>query len=181
MAKPLPRLFIGAFLSILWQGWAWAWDLALEFGIGEESTKRGGFGIQWEWNKKWFAEGDWYLGGYWEVSFSYWDGEPGRTGNQSLVEGGITPVFRFQRHAPLYGLLPYLEAAIGIHVMSETELGDKDFSIPFAFGDHLGAGIRFGGRGQFELGYRFQHLSNAGLGDSNPGINFHLVRLSCHF
>jgi hypothetical protein len=32
-----------------------------------------------------------------------------------------------------------------------------------------------------DLGYRYQHLSNAGLGDSNPGINFHLVRLAYHF
>jgi len=31
------------------------------------------------------------------------------------------------------------------------------------------------------LGYRYQHLSNLSIGDSNPGINFHLVRLGYHF
>jgi hypothetical protein len=66
--------------------------------------------------------------------------------------------------------------------MIEEELvGDKDFSIPFAFGSHGGAGVRFGAKGRLEIGYRYQHLSNAGLGDSNPGINFHLVRLAYHF
>ena len=177
----IQRCFITGLLFILLQTYAWGWDLALELGTGDDSTDRIGFGIQWQWEKKWFAQGNWYLGGYWEASFSYWDGEKGWTGNASLFEGGITPVFRFQRHSPIYGVSPYLEAAIGVHGMSETTLGDNDFSIPFAFGSHLGTGIRFGGQKQFELGYRFQHLSNAVLGDPNPGINFHLLRLSYHF
>jgi hypothetical protein len=29
--------------------------------------------------------------------------------------------------------------------------------------------------------YRYQHQSNAGLGDDNPGINFHLMSLGYHF
>jgi hypothetical protein len=29
--------------------------------------------------------------------------------------------------------------------------------------------------------YRFQHLSNASLGDDNPGINFHVLHLGYRF
>ena len=173
----IKAICLGTLLFILVPSDDRAWDLALEFGIGNESTKRGGFAIQWEWNKRWFAEGDWYLGGYWEASFSYLEGKKGQTGNSSLFEGGVTPVLRFQCHAPIYGVLPYLEAGVGVHGMSQTTLGDRDFSIPFAFGSHVGVGMRFGGQGQFELGYRFQHLSNAELGDTDPGINFNLLRL----
>ena len=174
-------LFVGTLLFTLLQGQSLALDLALELGHGEEGTDRGGLALQWEWDKRWFATGNWYLGGYWEASFSYWDGEAGRSGTGSLAELGFTPVFRVQPRDPLYGLWPYVEAAVGIHLMTEEELGDKDFSIPFAFGSHGGAGVRFGAKGRLEIGYRFQHLSNAGLGDPNPGINFHLVRLAYHF
>ena len=174
-------LFIGTLLFILLQDQSLALDLALELGYGEEDTDRGGLALQWEWDKKWLATGNWYLGGYWEASFSYWDGEEGRSGTGSLAEAGFTPVFRVQSRDPLYGLWPYVEAAVGIHLMTEEELGDKDFSIPFAFASHGGAGVRFGPKGRLDLGYRYQHLSNAGLGDSNPGINFHLVRLAYHF
>lgn len=79
------RCLLGTLLFILLQTQTWGWDLALEFGLGDESTKRGGFGIQWEWEKRWLAEGDWYLGGYWEASFSYWDGKKGESGNSSLI------------------------------------------------------------------------------------------------
>ena len=155
--------------------------VAFEGGMGEDTTYRGGFGMQWDWGVEWLPIGDWYLGGYWEASFSYWDGEKGRTGTESLGEFGLAPVFRIQSHNPVYGLWPYLEGAVGIHVMTEEELGDKDFSIPFTFGDHVGTGACFGEKGQFELGYRFQHLSNLSLGDSNPGINFHIARFVYHF
>jgi hypothetical protein len=51
----------------------------------------------------------------------------------------------------------------------------------FQFGDHLGAGLVFGGHGQFDLGYRFLHLSNADIKRPNNGINFQQVRFAYHF
>jgi hypothetical protein len=154
---------------------------AVEGGGGDDGTGRGGVAFQWDWGVRWLPLGEWSLGGYFELSGSYWEGEEGRTGNDSLGEIGFTPVFRFQRHSALYGVRPYLEAGVGVHGMSDDELGDKDFSTEFAFGSHGGVGVRFGAQGQFEIGYRYQHLSNLSIGDSNPGINFHLVRLGYRF
>ena len=51
----------------------------------------------------------------------------------------------------------------------------------FAFGSHFGLGIVLGSEKNIELLYRFQHLSNASLGDENPGINFHGLQLVTHF
>lgn len=155
--------------------------VALEGGSGDRGINRYGIALQWDWGAQWLSLGDWHLGGYWELSASYWDGDEGRSGNDSLGEFGLTPVFRWQTAKPIYGIMPFLEAAVGVHGMTDTEIEDKDFDTEFAFGSHGGAGIRFGQEGRFELGYRYQHLSNLGIGDSNPGINFHLVRLSYHF
>lgn len=155
--------------------------VAVEVGTGDEDSTRGGLAVQWDWHGELIGLGSWFLGGYWEVSASYWDGEEGRSGNGSLAEIGVAPVFRIQPRAPIGAITPYLEGAIGLHLFSETEFGDRDFDIPFSFGDHLGAGLRFGSRGEFDFGYRYQHLSNASIGDSNPGINFHLLRLGYHF
>ena len=151
--------------------------LAIEIGTGDEDATRGGAAVQWGWERELLSVGDWFLGGYWEFGFSYWDGDSGRTGTGSLGEVGFAPVFRIEPRTPIVGVTPYLEGAIGVHFMTETELGDRDFDIAFTFGDHLGAGLRLGPKGEFEVGYRYQHLSNLSIGDSNPGINFHLVRL----
>ncbi|MGH8624035.1 MAG: acyloxyacyl hydrolase [Gammaproteobacteria bacterium] len=155
--------------------------LALEGGTGEESADRVGAAAGWLWGRQWSLPAGLYLSGHWELSLSYWDGDEGRTANDSLVEGGFAPVFRVHSKAKPLGIAPFIEGAVGVHVMSDTELGDKDFDIRFAFGSHAGVGFRFGPQDRIELGYRFQHLSNAGLGDPNPGIDFHLVRLLYYF
>ena len=173
-----------AFCSIaLCSSWvAAAGGVALELGTSEsdQNAERYGVAFKWDWGAKWLAAGDWYLGGYWETNISYWDGDNGRTGNDSLVDFGLTPVFRYQREAGA-GFAPFAELGVGAHFHTEDGLGNKNFDIPFAFGSHIGVGARFGSRQQYELLYRFQHLSNAGLGDDNPGINFHVVHLGYRF
>lgn len=155
--------------------------VALEGGTGSDSAERIGVAAGWLWERGWSLPAGLRLSGHWELSLSYWDGDKGRTGNDTLVEGGFTPVFRIHSEAKPLGITPFIEAAVGIHLMSDTTLGDKDFDIPFKFGSHGGVGFRFGPNDHLELGYRYQHLSNAGLGDSNPGINFHLIRLLYYF
>jgi hypothetical protein len=54
-------------------------------------------------------------------------------------------------------------------------------STAFQFGSHIGLGYRFGAKRSYEIGYRFQHISNAGIKKPNPGINFHQVRVQYHF
>ena len=156
--------------------------LALEFGsaAGDTSVDRYGATAAWDWGVQWFKSGNWYLSGYWEVGVNVWDGDKGRTGTETLVDGHITPVFRYQRDVST-PFPVFFELGVGAHGQSESEIEDKDFDIPFAFGSHIGAGFRFGEQGQYEIMYRFQHLSNASLGDKNPGINFHLVNLGYRF
>ena len=136
-------------------------------------------GVQWDWGKRWFQGANWHLGGYWDVALGYWDRGRVRPGeHSSLFDIGVTPVFRIQPNA-LVG--PYLEAAVGFHLLSHTSIGDRRMSTAFQFGDHIGVGYRFGAKGGFDLGYRFQHLSNASIKRPNPGINFHQIRLQYNF
>lgn len=164
-------------------GSAFALDrVTFEYGnsAGDADVNRYGGSLTWDWGVKWLETGTWFLGGYTETGLNYWESDPGSTGNDSLVDGHITGVMRWQR-APSTGIAPFLELGLGAHGHSESGIENKDFDIGFAFGSHLGGGVRFGENGRYELMYRFQHLSNASIGDKNPGINFHLFNLGYHF
>ena len=144
------------------------------------NVDRYGVNLAIDWDKQWFRTGNWYLTGYWEAGIDYWDGAKGTTGNDSLVDFSVTPVFRIQRDVST-GLGLFMEAGVGLHGYTDHKIDDKDFDIPFAFGSHIGAGTRFGPNGEYELMYRYQHQSNASIGDRNPGINFHIFTLGYHF
>ncbi|MGQ0657919.1 MAG: acyloxyacyl hydrolase [Chromatiales bacterium] len=153
----------------------------VEVGTEEQETIRGGAALQWQWSRQWFNERAWHLGGAWEASLSYWNDDEGRSGTGSLAEVGFTPVLQLTRHSAFGGIIPYFEGGVGVHLRSETEIGDRHFDLPFAFGLLGGAGLLMGPQGQYQLGYRFEHQSNADLGDTNPGMDFHLLRLGYHF
>jgi len=135
-------------------------------------------GLQWNWSTQWLRGDQWHVGGYWDLSLAYWtrDALPGQ--NSNLAEIGLTPTFRLQQND---GNGLYAEAAIGFHLLSATSLGPRRFSTAFQFGEHLGAGYRFGAKDAFDLGLRYQHLSNSGIKRPNTGINFTQVRLQYWF
>ena len=152
--------------------------MAVEAG-GGDGTDMARIAVQWEWNKRWFQGANWHVGGYWDLGLGYWRRDDARAGeNEEILELGLTPVLRLQRN-DLAG--PYLEAGIGAHLLSKTSIGDKRLSTQFQFGDHIGLGYRFGAKGAWELGYRYQHLSNASIKKPNDGINFHQVRVQYRF
>lgn len=170
--------FTAAFLALASASAAAVDGVAVEGGRGD-GTDMGRVAVQWNWNKRWFEGKQWHVGGYWDLALGYWrrdDTLPGQ--NENITEIGLTPVFRLQQN-DLKGA--YFEAGIGAHLLSRTTIGDKRLSTQFQFGDHLGLGYRFGAKGAFDLGYRYQHLSNGGIKKPNNGINFHQIRLQYHF
>jgi len=132
--------------------------VSLEVGHGsDDDVNLARLGLQWQSRYRWL---------YGDLSFGGWTGGHGR-----VYDLGFTPVAR-------WGRSPYIEAGLGAHVLSDLDVGGgTDFSTHFQFGDHVGAGVRFG---NYELGLRFQHLSNGGLRNPNPGINFLILRLQYH-
>jgi len=147
--------------------------VSVEVGRGDENSELARAALQWKWQKKWFADTGWEVSGYWEASLGAW------TTNKTLIDFGFTPVFRLQRRD---GAGPYVEGAIGFHLLSDLSITrTRLFGSHFQFGDHLGAGWRFGPRGRNDIGLRLQHLSNGGIRRPNPGINFLVLRLAYHF
>ncbi len=136
--------------------------------------------LTWDWDRKWFTQGSWQLGGYWEVTLSTIEGDGPRPENR-LYGIGVTPVLRFEPKNVGH-LTPFVEAGIGLNNFSGTRIhGEKKFGTAFEFGDHAAAGLRFGKTGQHDIAYRYQHFSNGGISKSNPGINFHQIRLKLAF
>ena len=156
--------------------------ITIEGGLSEDhiDAQRYGANLRWDLQPQWFQVGDWHMVSLIEFGINVWDSSKGSTGEDSLVDFGLTPVLRYQMD-PKRGFAPFVEGGAGIHLHTHNGLNDKDFDIPFAFGSQVGLGARFGPNGTYELMYRYQHQSNAGLGDSNPGINFHVLSLGMHF
>ncbi len=158
--------------------------ISFEYGDSDSSNSRLKLyrvAAQWDWNKKLIEVGNWHLGGYWEADLGYWDNRSNGRTNRELFDIGFTPVFRFQQNS-ITGLSPYAELAVGLHFLSRTSVStQRQFGSSFTFGDHVGAGLRFGDKGRYDIGYRYQHLSNAGIKEPNQGINFHQLRLQYHF
>jgi lipid A 3-O-deacylase len=166
--------FLGCFISAscLAESSPFASDgVSFEAGHGT-GTDMWRIGVTKKWQKKWLAMGNWHLGGYWELQYGEWSGHEKNT----IHDFGLTPVFRFQQ-TERSRFSPYVEGAIGFHFIQPVRQDpSRGFSTSFQFGDHVGAGVRFGERNKFDLGMRFQHLSNGGIKEPNNGINFTQVR-----
>ena len=162
-----------AFFAFVFSPNARALDsMSAEIGGGHGITAAR-VGAQWAWKTKWFTGGSWHLGGYWDLQLGRWDAA------SNVTDLSITPTFRF---APASGRGPYVEAAVGLHYLSSRNItATKQPGSHWTFGDHIGAGYRFGERGQYDLSLRLQHHSNAGIKQPNPAINFALVRFQYHF
>jgi len=155
--------------------------MLLQWGQGDNNTSLVRAGVVWQWDNQWFDQGEWRLSGYWEAEAGQWRSTSAAGKRRRFTDIGFTPVFRFEQQA-LSAVAPYLEAGIGAHFISpEFNNADRRFSTVFQFGDHLGIGARFGERHQFDLGYRFQHLSNGSIKQPNPGINFSQLNLIYRF
>lgn len=141
--------------------------MSFEYGFGTREVNLWRVGLQWkqesaEWMEK-HPRWSWY----WDFSIGGWHGDQG-----TVHDVGLTPVFRYAKAQ--HG--PYLEGAIGFHILSDSHINsDLDFSTRFQFGSHLGAGYH---HGRYDWQVRLQHLSNGGMRNPNPGINFMVLRLT---
>jgi hypothetical protein len=166
---------IAAASALAWCCSAGAVDgVSLEYGRGDQHSDLWRLGLRWDWKKKHRLGPYLQWGGYWEASGGQW------ANGERVTDLAFTPVFRLERSEGSY--LPYLEGAIGLHLLSQVNLSEHRTSgTHFQFGDHVGIGVRFGERLQHDIGIRAQHLSNAGIGEPNPGIDFVILRYEYRF
>ncbi len=115
---------------------------------GNVNVNMGRVGVQWDWNKQWLPMGNWHIGGYWESDFGYWNNTSNQRTHATIIDAGFTPVFRLQQ-TTRSSVSPFLELGVGVHFLSATSLNNqRQFGSSFQFGDHVGAGVRFGDKGK---------------------------------
>lgn len=175
--RRLAHLTLGAALAAV-VGSAAAIDGVSVAGGGGSDASIARVGIQWDWNKRWLAVGNWHLNGYWDLTLAQWFAHSAYQ-SHDITNLGFTPVFRFEQ-SDQRGL--YLDLGVGVNLISRTSLNySKNYSTAFQFGDQAGVGYRFGGKGEHDLQLQAQHLSNASIKRPNNGINFLMLRYEYRF
>jgi hypothetical protein len=157
----------------------WVDSASFDFGTGTK-VRLARIAVQKDWDAQWFASNGYHLGGYWDLSASWWRGTAYRNvpgDHQNLAVVGFTPVVRYQRDDKRGW---YAEAGIGANLFSELYNNDgHQLSTAFQFGDHLGVGYVTPNR--WDFGLKFQHFSNASIKRPNSGANFLVVSARYHF
>ena len=160
----MKEIFVGALFLLLAIPACAVESVAVELGGGTHSVEIWRVGAQWKQQPKWLGESRWRL--LWDLSIGSWNSSTG-----TVHDFGLTPEFRH----PIALRGAYFDAGIGFHVLSDSHISrDLGFSTRFQFGDHVGVGYDFG---PFDVAARLQHLSNGGMRNPNPGINFLLLRI----
>ncbi len=147
----------------------------LQAGSGDNATDSVTAGATWRWNGQW-ALGTGALTGYWDASIGRWRVRHADAGDRSaFTQVGVTPVLRYRGDGGESRW--FVEAGIGENVIGPVYRSeDHRFSTAFNFGDHLGVGVDAGERHQHEFTLRYEHFSNAGIKEPNPGENFVQLR-----
>lgn len=125
----------------------------------------GTYSLPWLWE----SEDKWVLGSYTGFNLGYLNSEDSSfVGSIGLGLYLKTPGRRFVLSGGVYPT--YLD---------ESELGDDDFGGSFQFTSAVG--LNYNLFESWTVGYRFQHMSNAGSEDENPGLNLHMLEIGHRF
>jgi hypothetical protein len=125
-----------------------------------------GHALPWSW--RWSSGASLETGSDWSLGILYGGGSTG-------VIATVGPRAVLHTASRLWEL----DLGVSAALLSRTEFGEVDFGSVIQFISHFGVSRRMGEH--FDLGYRFQHMSNAGLDRENPGLNLHLLRFSYRF
>ena len=98
-----------------------------------------------------------------------------RGGGKSAFVGSIGPGIH------ITGFKKKLTISMGINptIIGKYKFGDEDLGGPIEFTSHIGLNLNFARH--YTIGYRLQHMSNAFLYDTNPGVNSHMIEIVYRF
>jgi hypothetical protein len=118
---------------------------------------------RWNVPTLWALGREWHLRPQVDLSVGWLTGR----GEDGFV-GTFGPAFKLQK-----GEFPLaLVGGVSGTVLSHEVFRNKNFGMWFQFTSNVGLQLRLGSH--LDLGYRFQHMSNAGLSNHNPGLNLHM-------
>jgi hypothetical protein len=146
--------------------------LFLQVGTGSNANAQVA-GLLWAWPAPVLRFAGGSLKAFTEVSIGRWSARNDGRGRAISTQIGIAPVLRYHfERAPSW----FVEASIGVNVITPLyRSGNRQFSTVFNFGDQIGVGFRSPESGR-EWSLRYQHFSNGGIREPNPGQNFIQLR-----
>ena len=119
---------------------------------------------RWTWGENWSVQSRLDLTGGWMN---------GR--GEDAVFATVGPSFELSRiHFPVS-----LDVGVSPTVLGREQFGNTDFGTVFQFTTH--AGLTWKPRSRWSLGCRFEHISNADIGPSNPGLNLYSIGVGWRF
>ena len=65
----------------------------------------------------------------------------------------------------------FMDLGLSPTIIDGATYGDHDFGTSFNFTSHIGLGLRFGQSKNHVVKLRYQHISNGGIDEVNPGVN----------
>ena len=149
--------------------------LSLDAG-SDRTTDHLRLGLGADWQEAVFETASWEVSGRLEGSLHYWSSTLENPENKSGYIIGITPVFHYQPKNFTY--TPFIEMGGGPHLLSDITIENDYKSTQFQFGSIFGLGVK---NQDFEISYRYLHISNAGIEMPNPGTDFHNIHIGYHF
>ena len=152
---------------------------SVSFDIGRSSSNLGRghaeldiyrLGLQWDFRKTlWQGERS-SLGGYFEASLNRWDGQ-----FESVTAAAFSPVFVLEFGDESNRFRPYIEAGIGVAILSDDRAGGRRLGSSWQFEDRIGFGFA---SDKYDFHYRYMHYSNADIEKPNQGLDAHVIGLS---
>lgn len=141
--------------------------------IGGNGNQVDVFGVEAHWDS--FYSSPWLrdhgLDTRLAAQLAYWHSREDNTSHSSLVDVSLTPLLRWsaQRSG---AVRPYVEGGIGVRLLSNTNIGQRQLSTAFQFGERIGTGIAFGPQDRYETGIFVQHVSNGSIRKPNSGLTY---------
>lgn len=125
-----------------------------------------------DWNLPWGCTWDegWYYSTFVDMELGALNGW-----NTTAFVGTLGPALRIgNKKFPVF-----VEGGCNPTMLSRHQFGPNDYGCNFQFTTYGGVGVTLGER--WELGFRFQHMSNAHVAEPNPGLNMLGLGLRCNF
>jgi hypothetical protein len=155
------------------------YGVQVALGTGDHHFNKYDLGFVWDPNITWWQMGDWHFALIGEAHAAYWHTDEADI-HKNIGEFGVTPFIRFIKSSGW--IRPYIQIGAGVRLLtSPVVASDYGYGSAFQFTPTGDIGVQIGSRQQFQAGYRFQHISNGGIKEPNPGINFSQLYLQYNF
>jgi hypothetical protein len=94
----------------------------------------------------------------------------------SLNDGSILAELRYWWPRPMASTRPFVEAGLGLHLLSHVQIATRDLGTAFTFGTEVATGFTFGENGHYELAALISHVSNGMIRQPNDGFTYGGIR-----